>query len=85
MSNLQEVIVESTIRAFNAGYNQGKSDGFEAGLEAAIKAAKFVMFEHHDLEIIGLSDFEEELKIAANSYQSAVAVALEKQAEKVNA
>jgi hypothetical protein len=63
MSDLQEVIVEATIRAFNAGYSQGKTEGYEAGIERALEAAKFVKFDHYDLEVIALSDFEEELKI----------------------
>ena len=61
MSDLQDVIVESTIRAFNAGY--------AAGLERAKEAARFVKFEHYDLEVIALSDFEEELKLGAKVYQ----------------
>ena len=63
MSDLQEVIVEATIRAFNAGYSQGKTEGYEAGIERALEAAKFVKFDHYDLEVIALSDFEEELRI----------------------
>ena len=62
MNDLQDVIVESTIRAFNAGY--------AAGLERAKEAARFVKFEHYDLEVIALSDFEEELKLGAKVYQS---------------
>jgi hypothetical protein len=63
MSDLQEVIVEATIRAFNAGYSQGKTEGYEAGIERSLEAAKFVKFDHYDLEVIALSDFEEELRI----------------------
>lgn len=71
MSNdLQDSIVNSSIKAFNAGYLQGKSEGFEAGLELARQAAKFVQFDHHDLEVVALSDFEEELKDRANLYHS---------------
>ena len=62
MTDLQDVIVESTIRAFNAGY--------QAGLERAKEAAKFVQFEHYDLNVIALSDFEEELKLGAKVYHS---------------
>ena len=70
MSDLQEVIVEATIRAFNAGYAQGKTEGYEAGIERALEAARFVKFEHYDLEVIALSDLEEEVKLPANLYHS---------------
>lgn len=71
MSNdLQDIIVQSTIRAFNAGYRQGKTEGYEAGLERAIEAAKFLQFDHYDLEVVALSDLEEELKDRANLYHS---------------
>lgn len=70
MSDLQEVIVESTIRAFNAGYSQGKAEGFQDGVRRALEAAKFVKFDYYDLEVIALSDLEEELEISANFYHS---------------
>jgi flagellar biosynthesis/type III secretory pathway protein FliH len=63
VSDLQEVIVEATIRAFNAGYAQGKTEGYEAGIERAVEAARFVKFEHYDLEVVALSDLEEEIKL----------------------
>jgi flagellar biosynthesis/type III secretory pathway protein FliH len=69
-TDLQDIIAEATIRAFNAGYNQGKSEGYQAGIERALEAAKFVKFEHHDLEVIALSDFEEEVQHPANSYHA---------------
>lgn len=58
MKELNEVIAEATIRAFNAGY--------KTGIEKAVQAAKFVSFGHSDYEsdILALSDFEEELKSA---------------------
>ena len=61
-TDLQDIIAQSTIRAFNAGYRQGRTEGYEAGLERAIEAAKFVQFDHYDLEVVALSDFEEELR-----------------------
>lgn len=63
-TDLQEIIAQSTIRAFNAGYSQGKSEGYEAGIEKALKAAKFVSFGHSDFDsdILALSDFEEEVQ-----------------------
>jgi hypothetical protein len=65
-TDLQEIIAESTIRAFNAGYLQGKTEGYAAGVQLALKAAKFVAFGHSDFEsdILALSDFEEEVKSA---------------------
>lgn len=69
-TDLQDIIVEATIRAFNAGYAQGKTEGYEAGIERALEAARFVKFEHYDLEVIALSDLEEEVKFPANSYHS---------------
>jgi flagellar biosynthesis/type III secretory pathway protein FliH len=63
VSDLEEVIVEATIRGFNAGYAQGKTEGYEAGIEKALEAARFVKFEHYDLEVIALSDLEEEVKL----------------------
>lgn len=61
-TDLQDIIAQSTIRAFNAGYRQGRTEGYEAGLKRAIEAAKFVQFDHYDLEVVALSDFEEELR-----------------------
>lgn len=61
-TDLQDIIAQSTIRAFNAGYRQGTTEGYQAGLQRAIEAAKFVQFDHYDLEVVALSDFEEELR-----------------------
>jgi hypothetical protein len=69
-TDLQDIIVEATIRAFNAGYSQGKTEGYQAGIERALEAARFVKFDHHDLEVIALSDLEEEVKLSANLYHS---------------
>jgi hypothetical protein len=54
MSDLQDIIAQSTLRAFNAGYNAGRQD--------VIDAVNFVKFEYHDLEIAAISDLEEELE-----------------------
>lgn len=72
MSNtdLQDIIAQSSIKAFNAGYQTGKAEGYRAGIEMALEAAKFVQFEHYDLDVVALSDFEEELKDRANLYHS---------------
>jgi hypothetical protein len=70
VSDLQEIIAEATIRAFNAGYSQGKTEGYQAGIQRALEAARFVKFEHHDLEVIALSDLEEEVQLPANLYYS---------------
>jgi hypothetical protein len=70
MSDIQDIIVEATIRAFNAGYSQGKTEGYQAGINRALEAARFVKFEHFDLEVIALSDLEEEVKLPANLYHS---------------
>jgi hypothetical protein len=80
-TDLQDIIVQSTIRAFNAGYRQGKSEGYEAGLEMAIEAAKFVQFDHYDLEVVALSDLEEELKDRANLYHSDRQITLSEQGQ----
>jgi flagellar biosynthesis/type III secretory pathway protein FliH len=63
VSDLQEVIAQATIRAFNAGYSQGKTEGYQSGIERALEAARFVKFDHHDLEVVALSDLEEEVKL----------------------
>lgn len=78
-TDLQDIIAQSSIRAFNAGYMQGKSEGFQVGLELAREAAQFVQFDHHDLEVIALSDFEEELKDRANPYHSDRQITLSEQ------
>jgi hypothetical protein len=70
VSDLQDIIAEATIRAFNAGYSQGKTEGYKAGIERALEAARFVKFEHYDLEVIALSDLEEEVELPANLYYS---------------
>lgn len=61
-TDLQDIIAESTIRAFNAGYNQGKGEGIAIGRDQILDAIKFVTFEYHDLEVAAISDLTEELK-----------------------
>jgi len=58
MSDLNEIIAQATVRAYNAGY--------QAGIEKALEAAKFVAFGHSDFQsdILAFSDFEEEVKSA---------------------
>jgi len=63
MSDLQDIIASNTVRAFNAGYAAGILEGQKRALEAA----KFVQFDHHDLDVVALSDLEEELKIRGNN------------------
>jgi len=65
-TDLQDIIAQSTIRAFNAGYKAG----YDAGKAHVLNAVKFVTFEHHDLEVAAISDLEEELKDRANLYHS---------------
>ena len=62
MSDLQDVIAKSTIRAYNVG--------FEAGKRHVLDAVKTVTFEHYDLEVAAIEDLQEELKLKANSYHS---------------
>jgi hypothetical protein len=57
-TDLQDIIVNSSVKAFNAGYAAGILEGQNRVLEAA----KFVQFDHHDLEVVALSDLEEELR-----------------------
>jgi hypothetical protein len=54
-TDLQDIIAQSTLRAYNAGYR--------AGIDRALEAARFVQFEHYDLEVVALSDLEEEVKL----------------------
>ena len=63
MSDLQDIIANSSVKAFNAGY----AAGILEGQRKALDAAQFVKFEHHDLEVVAVSDLEEELKIRGNN------------------
>jgi hypothetical protein len=62
-TDLQDIIASSSVKAFNAGYAAGILEGQNRALEAA----KFVQFDHHDLDVVALSDFEEELKSRGNN------------------
>jgi hypothetical protein len=73
MSDLQDVIATSTVRAFNAGY--------EAGKRHVLSAVETVTFEHHDLEVAAISDLQEELKIRANLYHSGRQITLSEPSE----
>ena len=53
-TDLQDIIAQSTVRAFNAG--------FEAGKRHVLEAVDFVKFDHHDLEVAAISDLLEELE-----------------------
>lgn len=53
-TDLQDIIAQSSIRAFNAGY--------EAGRQSVLDAVNFVKFEYRDLEVAAISDLEEELE-----------------------
>jgi hypothetical protein len=64
VSDLQDIIASSSVKAFNAGYAAGILEGQSRALEAA----KFVQFDCHDVDVIALSDLEEELRIRASSY-----------------
>jgi hypothetical protein len=66
MSDLQDIIAESTKRAFNAGYNSG----LEAGRTQILNAVKFVQFDFHDVQVVAIADLEEELRIRATLYHS---------------
>ncbi len=57
MNELHDIIAESTMRAFNAGYNAG----FDAGKAHVLKAVKFVQFEYHGVEVAAIADLDEEL------------------------
>jgi hypothetical protein len=63
MSDLQDIIASSSVKAFNAGYAAGILEGQNRALEAA----KFVQFDHHDLDVVAITDLEEELKIRGNN------------------
>lgn len=65
-TDLQDIIANSSVRAFNAGY----AAGILQGQQQALEAAKFVQFDCHDVDVIALSDLEEELRIRANPYHS---------------
>ena len=62
-TDLQDIIASSSVKAFNAGY----AAGILEGQNRALDAAKFVQFDHHDLDVVALSDLEEELKIRSNN------------------
>jgi hypothetical protein len=62
-TDLQDIIANSSVKAFNAGYAAGILEGQNRALEAA----KFVQFDHYDLDVVALSDLEEELKIRGNN------------------
>ena len=68
MSDLQDIIAQSTIRAFNAGYKAG----FDAGKAHVLNAVKFVQFEYHDIEVAAISDLEEELADRATLEQECI-------------
>ena len=53
-TDLQDIIAQSSIRAFNAGY--------AAGRQEVLDAVNFVKFEYRDLEVAAISDLEEELE-----------------------
>jgi hypothetical protein len=63
-TDLQDIIASSSVKAFNAGYAAGILEGQSRALEAA----KFVQFDCHDVDVIALSDLEEELRIRASPY-----------------
>jgi len=62
-TDLQDIIASSSVKAFNAGYAAGILEGQKRVLEAA----KFVQFDHHDLDVVALTDLEEELQIRAKN------------------
>jgi hypothetical protein len=62
-TDLQDIIASSSVKAFNAGY----AAGILEGQNRALDAAKFVQFDHHDLDVVALSDLEAELKIRGNN------------------
>lgn len=70
-TDLQDIIAQSTIRAYNAG--------FESGKKHVLDAVDFVLFEHHDLEVAAKSDLLEELADRAKSYHSDRQVTLSEQ------
>jgi len=53
VSDLQDIIATSSVRAYNAGYRAGKA--------AVLNAVNFVKFEYNDLEVAAISDLTEEL------------------------
>ena len=58
MSDLQDIIVSNSIKAFNQGIEHGK----RMGLEKFLAAAKFVSFEdQHGTLMLSLEDLKEEL------------------------
>lgn len=60
MSDLQDIIAQSTIRAYNVG--------FEAGMKHVLDAVQTVTFEHYDLQVAAIEDLQEELKLKASLY-----------------
>jgi hypothetical protein len=73
MSDLQDIIAKSSIRAYNAG--------FEAGKRHVLDAVETVTFEHYDLEVAAISDLEEELKLKASFYHSDRQITLSEQGQ----
>jgi hypothetical protein len=59
-TDLQDIIAQSTIRAYNAGYESGKKH--------VLDAVETVTFEYHDIDVAAISDLHEELRIRASSY-----------------
>jgi hypothetical protein len=59
VSDLADIIAQSTIRAFNAGYLAGK--------EEVLSAVKAVTFDYRDLEVAAISDLQEELEMRAKN------------------
>jgi len=59
MSDLQDIIATNTVRAFNAGYDAGKRE--------VLEAVNFVKFERDDLEVVAVSDLQEELEMRAKN------------------
>jgi hypothetical protein len=58
-TDLQDIIAQSTIRAFNAGFEHGK--------RLVLDAVETVAFDYHDLKVAAISDLEEELQIKADA------------------
>jgi hypothetical protein len=59
VSDLQDIIVTSTVRAFNAGY--------AAGRQEVLSAVEAVKFEYRDIEVAAISDLNDELELRAKN------------------
>lgn len=59
-TDLQDIIAQSTIRAYNAGFN--------SGVKHVLDAIDTVKFEHYDLEVAAISDLDDELQIRSKAY-----------------